>query len=223
MISVEHLSVAFGAKPLFSDVGFVVNDRDRIALTGKNGAGKSTLLKIIAGLQTPTEGSVATPRETTIGYLPQVMELVNSRSVMAEALLAFDHIHELQARIDDYNRQLAERTDYESAEYMELVERYTHADEQFRMLGGMNFQAEVERTLSGLGFERAEFERLTGELSGGWRMRIELAKILLRHPDVMLLDEPTNHLDIESIQWLEQWLQDYSGAVILVSRKWLKI
>jgi len=217
MISVEHLSVEFSARPLFTDVSFVVNDRDLIALTGKNGAGKSTLLKIIAGQQMPTEGHVAAPRGTTIAYLPQVMELADERTVMDEALLAFDHIRDLQADIDRMGAEMAERTDYESDDYMALVERYTHAEEHFQMMGGLNFHAEVERTLIGLGFERTDFDRPTRELSGGWRMRIELAKLLLRQPDVLLLDEPTNHLDIESIQWLEQYLQQRSGAVILVS------
>ena len=217
MISVEHLTIEFSARPLFTDVSFVVNDRDRIALTGKNGAGKSTLLKVIAGQQTPTEGNVAVPRDTTVGYLPQVMELTNDRTVMEEALLAFDHIRELQADIDRMNAEMARRTDYESEDYLALVERYTHAEERFQMMGGLNFHAEVERTLMGLGFERAEFNRPTRELSGGWRMRIELAKLLLRQPDVLLLDEPTNHLDIESIQWLEQYLQQRAGAVVLVS------
>jgi len=217
MVSVEHLSVEFSARPLFTDVSFVVNDRDRIALTGKNGAGKSTLLKIIAGQQAPTSGVVAVPRNTSIGYLPQVMNLVNERTVMEEALLAFDHIRDLQADIDRMNAEMMERTDYESDDYLALVERYTHAEEHFRMMGGLNFHAEVERTLLGLGFERTDFNRPTGELSGGWRMRIELAKLLLRQPDVLLLDEPTNHLDIESIQWLEQYLIQRSGAVVLVS------
>ena len=217
MISVEHLSVEFSAKPLFTDVSFVINDRDRIALTGKNGAGKSTMLKIIAGEQQPTDGVVALPKGCTVGYLPQVMELAGSRTVMEEALLAFDHIHELQADIERMHLEMAERTDYESEEYMSLVERYTHAEERFQMMGGLNFHAEVERMLLGLGFERSEFQRPTRELSGGWRMRIELAKLLLRAPDVLLLDEPTNHLDIESIQWLEQYLQQRAGAVILVS------
>ena len=217
MVSVEHLSVEFSARPLFTDVSFVVNDRDRIALTGKNGAGKSTLLKIIAGQQAPTSGVVAVPRDTTIGYLPQVMNLVNERTVMEEALLAFDHIRDLQADIERMSAEMMERTDYESDDYLALVERYTHAEEHFRMMGGLNFHAEVERTLLGLGFERTDFNRPTGELSGGWRMRIELAKLLLRQPDVLLLDEPTNHLDIESIQWLEQYLIQRTGAVVLVS------
>ena len=217
MISVEHLSIEFSAKPLFTDVSFVVNDRDRIALTGKNGAGKSTLMKIIAGQQAPTAGTVASPRGTTVGYLPQVMELAGERTVIDEALLAFDHIRELQQDIERMQAEMADRTDYETEEYMQLVERYTHAEERFQMMGGLNFRAEVERTLQGLGFERTDFDRPTCEMSGGWRMRIELAKLLLRQPDVLLLDEPTNHLDIQSIQWLEQYLQQRAGAVILVS------
>lgn len=217
MLSVEHLSVEFSARPLFTDVSFVVNDRDRIALTGKNGAGKSTLLKIMSGEQQPTSGSVAVARETSVAYLPQVMDLADERSVMDEALLAFDHIHDLQASIERMSVEMAERTDYESEAYMALVERYTRAEEHFQMMGGLNFHAEVERTLIGLGFERSDFDRPTRELSGGWRMRIELAKLLLRQPDILLLDEPTNHLDIESIQWLEQYLQQRTGAVVLVS------
>ncbi len=217
MVSVEHLSVEFGARPLFTDVSFVVNDRDRIALTGKNGAGKSTLLKIIAGQQAPSEGAVTVPRGTTVGYLPQVMNLADERTVMEETLLAFDHIRDLQADIDRMRAEMSERTDYESPDYMDLVERYTRAEEHFQMMGGLNFHAEVERTLLGLGFERSDFDRPTRELSGGWRMRIELAKLLLRQPDVLLLDEPTNHLDIESIQWLEQYLVQRAGAVVLVS------
>ena len=217
MISVEHLTVEFAAKPLFTDASFVINDRDRVALTGKNGAGKSTLLKIIASQQPPTSGTVAVPRGTTVGYLPQVMNLSSDRTVMEETLLAFDHIHDLQEEIEQMKEEMAARSDYESEEYMALVERYSHAEDHFQMMGGLNFQAEVERTLLGLGFERAEFNRPTSELSGGWRMRIELAKLLLRQPDVLLLDEPTNHLDINSIQWLEQYLQQRSGAVVLVS------
>ena len=217
MISVEHLTVEFAAKPLFTDASFVINDRDRVALTGKNGAGKSTLLKIIASQQPPTSGTVAVPRGTTVGYLPQVMNLSSDRTVMEETLLAFDHIHDLQEEIEQMKEEMAARTDYESEDYMALVERYTHAEDHFQMMGGLNFQAEVERTLLGLGFERAEFNRPTSELSGGWRMRIELAKLLLRQPDVLLLDEPTNHLDIESIQWLEDFLKTRRGALLLVS------
>ena len=217
MVSIENLYVEFSAKPLFAGVSYVINDRDRIALVGKNGAGKSTMLKIIAGEQQPTDGAVSMPRETTVGYLPQVMSLSDERTVREETALAFAHIHEMQAELDRLNGELAERTDYESEGYMALVERFTNLDERFRMMGGQNYQAELERTLTGLGFRQKDFERPTSEFSGGWRMRIELAKILLLRPDVLLLDEPTNHLDIESIQWLEQFLQSYQGAVVLVS------
>lgn len=217
MISIENLRVEFSAKPLFAGVSYVINVRDRIALVGKNGAGKSTMLKIIAGLQQPTGGVVAIPRETTIGYLPQVMKITDERTVRQEAELAFSHIQDMQEEMERINRQLAERTDYESEEYMALVEHFTQLDERFHMMGGLNYQAELERTLIGLGFRQTDFERPTSEFSGGWRMRIELAKILLQHPDVLLLDEPTNHLDIESIQWLEQFLQNHQGAVVMVS------
>ena len=204
-------------KPLFHDASFVVNDRDRIALVGKNGAGKSTLLKIIAGLQKPTDGTVAVPADTTIGYLPQVMALQDDTTVKQEARKAFAGNDRVKARIDKMQAQLAERTDYESDEYMALVERFTQEHDRYMMLGAENAEAEIERTLIGLGFLRTDFERPTSEFSGGWRMRIELAKILLQRPDVLLLDEPTNHLDIESIMWLEQFLAQSSGAVILVS------
>lgn len=217
MISVENLSVEFGARPLFSGVSFVVNPKDRIALVGKNGAGKSTLLKILAGLQAPTSGVVATARGTTIGYLPQVMVLADERTVIEETETAFAHISEMQDEIARLNNQLAERTDYDSPEYMELVERFTHENDRFYMMGGMNYHAEMERTLTGLGFSQSDWQRPTKEFSGGWRMRIELAKLLLRRPDVLLLDEPTNHLDIESIRWLEGFLARSAGAVVLVS------
>ena len=217
MISVEGLKVEFNATPLFEDVSYVINKKDRIALVGKNGAGKSTMLKILAGLQQPTAGTVAVPRDCTIGYLPQVMKLADSRTVMQEAEQAFAHIHEMQADIDRINRELAERTDYESEDYQKLIERFTHLNDRFLMMGGTNYQAEIERTLQGLGFERTDFDRPTSEFSGGWRMRIELAKLLLQRPDVLLLDEPTNHLDIESIQWLEQFLATRANAVVLVS------
>lgn len=217
MISVENLSVEFAARPLFQGVSFVVNPKDRIALVGKNGAGKSTLLKILAGLQQPTSGSVSTGRETTIGYLPQVMVLQDERTVIEETETAFAHISDLQDEIARMNNELASRTDYESAEYMALVERFTHESERFSMMGGMNYRAEMERTLLGLGFERTDWDRPTREFSGGWRMRIELAKLLLRRPDVLLLDEPTNHLDIESIRWLEQFLARSGSSVVLVS------
>ena len=217
MISVEGLKVEFNATPLFEEVSYVINKKDRIALVGKNGAGKSTMLKILAGLQRPTEGVVAVPRECTIGYLPQVMVLSDERTVMQEAELAFEHIFEMQADIERMNCELAERTDYDSPEYQKLIDRFTHQNERFLMMGGTNYRAELERTLQGLGFSRQDFDRPTSEFSGGWRMRIELAKLLLRRPDVLLLDEPTNHLDIESIQWLENFLATRANAVVLVS------
>ena len=217
MISIDNLCVEFGARPLFSGVSYVINDKDRIALVGKNGAGKSTMLKIIAGLQEPTSGVVAVPHDTSIAYLPQVMVLSDVCSVREETEKAFAHIHEMQKELERLNNQMAERTDYESEEYMHLVERFTHLNEHFQMMGGMNYHAEMERTLQGLGFRREDFDRPTSEFSGGWRMRIELAKLLLQNPDVLLLDEPTNHLDIESIQWLEQFLSTRAGAVVLVS------
>lgn len=217
MISVENLSVEFSARPLFADVSFVINKKDRIALVGKNGAGKSTLLKILAKQQLPTSGNVAIQNDISIGYLPQVMVLSDEHTVMEEAEKAFEHISEMQERIEKLNNQLAERTDYESADYMNLVERFTYESERFQMMGGMNYHAELERTLLGLGFTSNDFNRPTKEFSGGWRMRIELAKLLLRQPDVLLLDEPTNHLDIESIRWLEQFLSRSPGAVVLVS------
>ena len=204
-------------KPLFSDVGFVINDRDRIALVGKNGAGKSTMLKILCGMQKPTEGTVSVPADTTIGYLPQVMVLTDDTTVREEARKAFAGNTELKARIDRMNDELASRTDYDSPEYMALVDKFTREHERYMMMGAEGYEADIERTLMGLGFTRDDFERPTREFSGGWRMRIELAKILLERPDVLLLDEPTNHLDIESIQWLEQFLATSANAVVLVS------
>ena len=217
MISIEGLKVEFGATPLFEDVSFVINKKDRIALVGKNGAGKSTMLKILAGIQHPTEGTVAVQRGVTVGYLPQVMVLSDTRTVMEEAETAFSHIFEMQKNLERMNRELAERTDYDSDSYHQLIDRFTHENERFLMLGGTNYKGGIERTLMGLGFVRSDFDRPTSEFSGGWRMRIELAKILLSRPDVLLLDEPTNHLDIESIQWLENFLKTNSGAVVLVS------
>lgn len=217
MISVDGLKVEFGVKPLFEDVSFVVNDRDRIALVGKNGAGKSTMLKILCGLQKPTAGTVSVPNETTIGYLPQVMKLTDDTTVREEAYKAFSDITRLKERVDELNRQLGERTDYESEEYLDLVQRFTNAHDRYMMMGADNCDANLERTLTGLGFLQSDFDRPTSEFSGGWRMRIELAKILLQSPDVLLLDEPTNHLDIESIQWLEQFLSQSAKAVVLVS------
>ena len=217
MVSVDNLKVEFGVTPLFEDVSYVINKRDRIALVGKNGAGKSTMLKILAGIQAPTSGSVSVPRDVTIGYLPQVMILSDKHTVMEEAEMAFEHIFELQASIERMNQELADRTDYDSENYRKLIEKFTHDNERFLMMGGTNYTAEIERTLMGLGFSREDFNRPTSEFSGGWRMRIELAKLLLRRPDVLLLDEPTNHLDIESIQWLENFLKTSAGAVVLVS------
>jgi len=217
MISIDNLSVEFSAKALFNNVSYVVNDRDRIALVGKNGAGKSTMLKIIAGQQQPTGGCVSVPRDTTIAYLPQVMILSDDHTVREETEKAFANIHSMERELAEMNQQLADRTDYESESYMELVEKFTHLSERFQMMGGLNYQGELERTLQGLGFRREDFDRPTSEFSGGWRMRIELAKLLLMAPDVLLLDEPTNHLDIESIQWLEQFLINRNGSVILVS------
>ena len=217
MISVEKLKVEFGVKPLFSDASFVINDRDRIALVGKNGAGKSTMLKILCGLQKPTDGIVAVPADTTIGYLPQVMVLQDDTTVREEARKAFAGNTELKARIERMNDELAARTDYDSAEYMALVDKFTREHERYMMMGAEGYEADIERTLAGLGFTRQDLDRPTSEFSGGWRMRIELAKILLERPDVLLLDEPTNHLDIESIQWLEQFLATSAKAVVLVS------
>lgn len=217
MISIEKLGVEFSATPLFFDASFVVNPKDRIALVGKNGAGKSTMLKIIAGMQEPTYGQVARQKDITIGYLPQVMVLTDSRTVMEEAETAFAQITEMQEELERLNNEIASRTDYESESYMQLIERFTYKNDHFNMMGGVNYHAELERTLQGLGFQPQDFNRPTSEFSGGWRMRIELAKLLLQKPDLLLLDEPTNHLDIGSIQWLEQFLSQRAGAVILVS------
>lgn len=217
MISIEGLSVAFGGNTLFDNITYVINKKDRIALVGKNGAGKSTMLKIIAGLQAPTSGNVNMPKDLTVGYLPQQMNLSDTRTVMEEAEQAFSYIFELQSRIERMNTELSESTDYESEYYQELIERVSNANEQLALIGASNYQAEIEKTLIGLGFTREDFGRDTSEFSGGWRMRIELAKLLLQRPDVLLLDEPTNHLDIESIQWLESFLSTRANAVVLVS------
>lgn len=217
MISVQGLSVEFSSKSLFSDVSYVINKKDRIALVGKNGAGKSTMLKIIAGLQNPTRGTVAVQNDMTIGYLPQQMVLADTKTVREDVREAFNHITKLNDDIKQMNDQLLERTDYESKEYQELIDRLTHLTELSAYYSSENCEAEMEKTLMGLGFARADFDRATAEFSGGWRMRIELAKLLLRKPDVLLLDEPTNHLDIESIQWLENFLKTKADAVVLVS------
>ena len=217
MISIQGLSVEFGSVTLLDNINFVVNKRDRIALVGKNGAGKSTMLKIIAGLQSPTRGVVARPTDITIGYLPQQMNLTDTRTLLGEVQQAFEHVHELDAAIDELNAELARRTDYDNADYQDLIDRLTSKTEARAMMQSENYDAEIEKTLLGLGFQRSDFERHTSEFSGGWRMRIEIAKLLLRKPDVLLLDEPTNHLDIESIQWLENFLKNRNGALVLVS------
>ena len=217
MISIENLHVEFSARPLYDNVSFVINDRDRIALVGKNGAGKSTLLKIISGMQQPTSGTVSIPNETKVGYLPQVMKLQDDTTVREETRKAFSDTIRIGAMLESMQGEMAERTDYESEEYMQLVERFTSLHDRYLMMGVEQYEAEMERTLQGLGFTRDDLDRPTSEFSGGWRMRIELAKILLEKPGVLLLDEPTNHLDIESIQWLEQYLAQASCAVVLVS------
>jgi ATP-binding cassette subfamily F protein 3 len=217
MISIEGLTVEFGGFTLLDDISFVINKKDRIALVGKNGAGKSTLMKIIAGMQSPAKGAVGIPEDTAIGYLPQQMQLSDTRTVREEAEQAFEHINDMGDEINRINAELSERTDYESDAFQKLIDRVALLTEQFQMMGGTNYHAELERTLLGLGFVRDDFDRPTSEFSGGWRMRIELAKLLLRRPDVLLLDEPTNHLDIESIQWLENFIATRANAVILVS------
>ena len=217
MISIEGLTVEFGGFTLLDNISFVVNKKDRIALVGKNGAGKSTLMKIISGMQAPSKGNISIPKDTTIGYLPQQMQLTDTRTVLEEAERAFEHIHETEEEINRLNQELSERTDYESEAFQKIIDRVTSLSEQFQMMGGANYHAELERTLLGLGFTREDFNRPTSEFSGGWRMRIELAKLLLQRPDVLLLDEPTNHLDIESIQWLENFIATHANAVILVS------
>lgn len=217
MISIDNLTVEFSVRPLFQDVSFVINERDRIALVGKNGAGKSTMLKILCGLQNPTSGTVSIPNDTTVGYLPQVMKITDDTTVREETRKAFSHHIEMKATLDALQQEMAERTDYETESYLSLVEKFTQEHDRYMMMGGENYEAALERTLAGLGFSRDDLERPTSEFSGGWRMRIELAKILLQQPDMLLLDEPTNHLDIESIQWLERFLAESAKAVVLVS------
>lgn len=217
MVSVDGLTVEFGGTTLFKDISFVINEKDRIALMGKNGAGKSTLLKILAGARTATRGAVSAPKDTVIAYLPQHLMTEDGRTVFEEACQAFAHLHEMEAQIEAINRQLAERTDYESDEYMALIEQVATMSEKFYAIDLTHFEEDVEKTLLGLGFERTDFDRQTSEFSGGWRMRIELAKMLLRNPDVLLLDEPTNHLDIESIGWLEDFLTTNGKAVVVIS------
>ena len=217
MVSVDGLTVEFGGSTLFSDISFVINEKDRIALMGKNGAGKSTLLKILAGVRTATRGQVSAPKDTVIAYLPQHLMTEDGRTVFEETAQAFAHLHEMEAQIEELNKQLAERTDYESDEYMQLIEQVATMSEKFYAIDMTHFEEDVEKTLLGLGFERSDFNRQTSEFSGGWRMRIELAKLLLKNPDVLLLDEPTNHLDIESIGWLEDFLISNGKAVVVIS------
>ena len=217
MVSVQDISVSFGSFDLLTSISFLINDQDRIGLAGKNGAGKSTLLKIISGNQSPTSGQIDMSKDVTIGYLPQQMKVDDTTTVINETITAFSELISLSEEMEYCSSEIARREDYESADYLKLCDHLTVIEERYRMLGGTNYMAEAEVTLLGLGFERKDFERPTQELSGGWRMRIELAKILLRKPSLFLLDEPTNHLDIESIQWLETFLTGYSGAVVLVS------
>ncbi|HIX74435.1 MAG TPA: ATP-binding cassette domain-containing protein [Candidatus Parabacteroides intestinipullorum] len=217
MISVDGLTVEFGGTTLFSDISFVINEKDRIALMGKNGAGKSTLLKILAGVREPTRGKVSAPKDTVIAYLPQHLMTEDGRTVFDETAQAFAHLHAMEAEIEAINKELETRTDYESDEYMALIERVSTLSEKFYAIEEINYDADIEKTLIGLGFKRSDFNRQTSEFSGGWRMRIELAKLLLRKPDVLLLDEPTNHLDIESIQWLEDFLIESGQAVVVIS------
>ncbi len=217
MISIQDLKVEFSSQLLFDNVSFVINKKDKIALVGKNGAGKSTMLKIIAGLQSPSSGTVSKSTDLTIGYLPQQMTLVDKYTVKEEVMKAFDHIKELDSQIAKMNQELAERTDYDSADYQDLIDRLTHKNDLRAMYQAENYEAEIEKTLLGLGFDRTDFDRPTSEFSGGWRMRIEIAKLLLKRPDVLLLDEPTNHLDIESIQWLENFLKLHANSLLLVS------
>ncbi|MBP5503735.1 MAG: ABC-F family ATP-binding cassette domain-containing protein, partial [Bacteroidales bacterium] len=217
MLSVDNLAVEFGGTTLFQNISFQINDKDRIALMGKNGAGKSTLLKVIAGERTPTRGAVTKPKDCVVAYLPQHLMTEDGRTVFEEASLAFQHLKDTENEIERINRELETRTDYESDDYMALIEKVSALSEKFYAIDMTNFEEDIEKTLMGLGFERSDFQRQTSEFSGGWRMRIELAKLLLKNPDVLLLDEPTNHLDIESIQWLEDFIKQSSKSVVLIS------
>ena len=218
MLSADGLTVEFNGQTLFKDISFVINEKDRIALMGKNGAGKSTLLKILSGLRAPTKGKVSYPKDTVIAYLPQHLLTEDKKTVFEETAQAFSALHDMEKEIEALNEELTTRTDYESDSYMELIEKVSALSEQFYSIEEINYDADIEKTLLGLGFSREDFNRNTSEFSGGWRMRIELAKILLRRPDVILLDEPTNHLDIESIQWLEEFLINTAKAVVVISQ-----
>ncbi|WP_297430489.1 ABC-F family ATP-binding cassette domain-containing protein, partial [uncultured Alistipes sp.] len=217
MISLDNLTVSYGGWTLFDNISFLINPKDRIGLVGKNGAGKTTLLKLIVGLQQPTSGAVTKNGECTVGYLPQQMKVADTTTLAEETAKAFEEVLRLEAEIERLTAEIAERTDYESPEYEQLLHRLNDANDQFHILGGETRDANIEKTLLGLGFRREDFDRATSEFSGGWRMRIELAKLLLRRPSIFLLDEPTNHLDIESIQWLEEYLKSYNGAVLVIS------
>ena len=217
MVTVEGLAVEFSGTTLFSDISFQINEKERIALMGKNGAGKSTLLKILAGVRQPTRGKVTVPKDGVIAYLPQHLMTEDGRSVFEEASMAFDHLRQMEAQIEAMNQELAVRTDYESDSYMQLIEQVATLSEKFYAIDLTHFEEDVEKALLGLGFERSDFPRPTSDFSGGWRMRIELAKLLLQDPDLLLLDEPTNHLDIESIGWLEEFLVNSNMAVVVIS------
>ena len=217
MVSVENILVEFGGFTLLDEISFVINKRDRIALTGRNGAGKSTLLKIIAGVQVPTAGVISMPKDFTVGYLPQVLKITDTCSLQEEAAKAFDHIFALQRQAEAMQQELAEREDYESESYHQLIDRLNHYNDMLEMSGVYQYQSEIEKTLLGLGFKRSDFDRQTSEFSGGWRMRIELAKVLLKRPDLILLDEPTNHLDLQARESLEQALKEFDGTVLFVS------
>ena len=217
MISVNNISLYFGGQNIFNDVSFMINKTDKIGLVGKNGAGKSTLLKILSNEQTLNNGNISSPNEIKLGYLKQDLDFIDGKTVLEDAQTAFTEINKLEKKLEYFNKEFNKRTDYESQEYLELINQFNETEERFRLLGGHEINSEISQVLNGLGFSQYDFHRQTSEFSGGWRMRVELAKILLKKPDILLLDEPTNHLDIESIIWLERWLKNYNGAIVLVS------